>query len=105
MPRSRQENGEIVALGNLDNQRFGRSFSIEIRRKLEPQKPGVAPDDAVLAGVETGNALENLDANLLLCRLFRGVTERAGGHVEQEIAQTGRTNEMGAFVDALYKFP
>lgn len=79
---SGQEYGEVVPLGDLDDEGFGGAFGVEVGGEFEAQEPGLAADDTVLAGVETGGALKDLDADLLLGGVFGTLTDSAGRDVE-----------------------
>jgi hypothetical protein len=103
--RGGQEDRQVVAFGDLDDQGFGGPLRVEVGGELEAEEPGLTADDAVLAGVETGGSLEDLDAYLLLGSVLRGIAKGAGGDVEEEIAEPNGANEVGALNDALNQFP
>jgi hypothetical protein len=63
--------GEIGALGNRENDRFGAPrFRLEILGQLDTQKPGLRPDYVILTGVVIRRLTENVNSDLLLVYLF-----------------------------------
>jgi hypothetical protein len=63
---ARQEDREVVALGNFDDDVFVDALVVEVFSELLSKQPGVCPDDAVLAGVIAGRTLEDVNPDVLL---------------------------------------
>ena len=84
---------------------FGYALPREIICKLLPQEASVGSNNAVLAGVVSGDALKDPNPNLLFSCIFWCLTKGALRYVEQEIPQPRRSTKRLARSDPLHQLP
>jgi hypothetical protein len=71
----RDKDGQVMALGDLDDKRFRCALYVEISREFKTKESSLTTYDAVFAGVEPRRFLKHLDANLLLGGVFWGLSD------------------------------
>src|ERR1700691_615292 len=81
------KNRKVVSFGDVKQQLFGVTFFGEIGCELLPQQTRMGTNDAVFAGVVSGRATEDADADLLLGRIFGRIPNCTSSYVKQELAE------------------
>jgi len=94
-----------VPLGYFNHLKLGYAFPGEIICKLLPQEAGMGSNNTVLAGVVSGDALEDPNPNLLFSCIFGCLSKGTLRDVKKEVPQPGRPTKRLARRNPLHKLP
>jgi len=92
----RMEDGKVVPLGDLYDERFMFALGCKVRCQLKAQKSRLRADNGIFAGVIARHAMEDINADLLLCGFLRSIPQAAIHYIQEELAQLRRSTEVRA---------
>jgi len=87
--RALVEDGSIVPLGDINNDRFTAAFSRKIQLNALTQHSGMNPDYVVGSGVIVWRASEDFVPYFMLVNLIRGLFKHTLAQIEKHVAQSG----------------
>jgi len=102
---TRLEVRDVAALGNGQDEGFGRPFHTEVIFQLLAKVPDLDPDNIILVGAEVRPASQNLAANFLFADGGGMIGQHAVGDVEKNLAELRRLGKMAAGGHALDQSP